>query len=257
MLGVVDTHAHLDEIKDLDRVIAESKSAGLSAIVVVGSELESNKRVLDIGRLYPGFILPALGLHPSSLKETEVDRNLEFIDRHAGDAAAIGEIGLDYHKRVLAGASKDLQKRVLAGLLRIARSHDKPALLHSRYAWRDCLTMVEESQLENVVFHWYTGPSSVLRDIVGHGYYLSATPAIEYHEEHRRAIREAPLERLLLETDSPVTYGRGSGHEFEARPVDVFRSLKGAALAKMIDETTVARVTTENAVALFGLRSQS
>jgi TatD DNase family protein len=76
---------------------------------------------------------------------------------------------------------------------------------------------------------------------------------VEYHEEHRRAVKEAPLERLLLETDSPVTYGRGSDHEFVASPACVRRSLKGAAALKGLSEEEIAVATTENVERLFGI----
>ncbi len=104
-----------------------------------------------------------------------------------------------------------------------------------------------------MVFHWYTGTSSVLRDIIGHGYYISVTPAVEYHEEHRRAVREVSLERMLLETDCPVVYQRGSENEFTSSPADVLRSLKEAARLKGINEAELAEVTTANAAGLFGL----
>ena len=129
----------------------------------------------------------------------------------------------------------------------------KPALIHSRYAWRDALDSVREAQLDKAVFHWYTGTSGVLRDIVGEGYFISATPAVEYHEEHRRAVKEIPLERMLLETDSPVVYRRGSELEYESRPADVLRSLRGAAALKGVSEAQLAEVTTDNALGLFGL----
>jgi len=103
------------------------------------------------------------------------------------------------------------------------------------------------------VFHWYTGTSSVLRDIVSQGYFISATPAVEYHEEHRRAVKEIPLERMLLETDAPVVYGRGREFEYESRPADVVRSLRGAAGLKGMSEAQLAEVTTENAMRFFGL----
>jgi TatD DNase family protein len=106
------------------------------------------------------------------------------------------------------------------------------------------------------MFHWFTGPSSVLRDIVSNGYYLSATPAVEYHEEHRRAIKEASLERLLLETDSPVVYRRGTENEFESAPGDVLRSLTGAAKLKDLSQDIVANATSANAVRLFGLQEK-
>ena len=253
MLRLIDTHAHLDEIENLDEQIAEAKEAGLVAIITVGSDLASNRKVLEIANRHKGFAYSALGWHPWYIKEEEIDPHLEFIRASIDKAVGVGEIGLDYHKRVRAIADKDLQKRVLEELLKIAAEHRKPALIHSRYAWRDAYDAVDRAGVVKAVFHWYTGTSSVLRDIISHRYYISVTPAVEYHEEHRRAVREAPLDRLLLETDSPVTYGRGSAHEFVASPADVRRSLKVAAELKGLSEEEIAAATTENAARLFGI----
>ncbi len=253
MYPLVDTHAHLDEIEDLDRAISEARSAGVVAIVAVGADYASNNKVLDIARAHQGFVYPALGLHPWNLKPAEIERNLGFIEAHLDKAVAIGEIGLDYHKRVRAVAEKDTQKSALRQLLALARRYSKPVSIHSRYAWRDSLDLVQESRLEKAVFHWFTGPSSVLRDIASQGYFISATPAVEYHEEHRRAVKEIPLERLLLETDSPVVYGRGRDFEFEARPAAVLKALKGAAGLRDVSEKQIAEATTENAFRLFNI----
>ena len=251
MTSLIDTHAHLDEIKGLEQTLTEAKSAGIIAIIAVGSDYESNQEVLQLSQLHKDFIYPALGLHPWNLKGSEIDRNLEFIAANIEQAVAVGEVGLDYHKKVREIADKDLQKQVLKEILKIAKTHHKPALIHSRYAWRDSLSVVEEAGLEKAVFHWYTGPSSVLRDIINQGYFISVTPAVEYHEEHRRAVKETPLERLLLETDSPVVYGRGREFEYESKPADVLRALKGAAGLKGLSEAQIAAVTTENALRLF------
>ncbi|OGO24484.1 MAG: hypothetical protein A2144_01865 [Chloroflexi bacterium RBG_16_50_9] len=253
MCLLVDTHAHLEQIDNLEKVLAEARQANVVAIVAVGSDYESNKQVLQIAELYKGFIYPALGWHPWFIKEAEIDLNLQFIESNIDKAVAIGEIGLDYHKQVRARAEKGLQKRVLEAVLDLAREHGKPALIHSRYAWRDALDIVTASQVAGAVFHWYTGTSGVLKDIVGRGYYVSATPAVEYHEEHRRAVREVPLERMLLETDSPVVYQRGSELEYESRPSDVRRSLVGAAGLKGLSEVRMAAATTENAFKFFGI----
>jgi TatD DNase family protein len=251
MFPIIDTHAHLDEIENLDTVLAQAKKAGLTAIIAVGQDIASNVKTLEIAGRYPGFVYPALGLHPWKIREAEIDANLVFIKDNISKAAAIGEVGLDYHKRVRANADKDLQKRALGGLLKIAREYDKPALIHSRYAWRDAYDMVKGAGIKKAVFHWYTGTSSVLRDIIESGYYISVTPAVEYHEEHRRAVKETPISQLLLETDSPVTYGRGREGEFTATPADAVRSLKGAAELKGINEQAFAKATTENAGRLF------
>jgi TatD DNase family protein len=250
MYQIIDTHAHLDEIENLTSAIAQAKAAGVVAVIAVAS----NSKTLEIAASYPGFVYPALGYHPWSIVETELDVNLEFIKTNIDKAVAVGEVGLDYQKRVRAVVDKELQKRVLTEGLKIAKEHDKPALIHSRYAWRDALDIVKGAGITRAVFHWYTGTSSVLRDIIDSGYYVSVTPAVEYHEEHRRAVKETPLEQLLLETDSPVTYARGREGEFKATPADAARSLKGAAVLRGLSEQELAKATTENARRLFGIR---
>ena len=216
MYQLIDTHAHLDEIQNLEQTINEARVANVTAIIAVGSDYESNQRVLNIANKYTGYVYPALGLHPQNLESADLELNLEFIRAHITEIVGIGEIGLDYHKRVRARASKDRQAVVFRVLLNLARIFNKPALIHSRYAWRDAFDLVVEAQVEKAVFHWYTGTSSVLRDIISHGYYLSATPAVEYHEEHQRAVKESPLDRLLLETDCPVVYRWGTDYEYES-----------------------------------------
>jgi TatD DNase family protein len=251
---LIDTHAHLDELKNLDSVLDEAKEAGIIAIVAVGSNYQSNIKTLEISQKHRRFVYPALGLHPwelGNLETTEIDDNLEFIEKNIASAVAVGEIGLDYDKRVVKVASKELQKEVLDRLLNIAKKYAKPAIIHSRYAWKDALQLIQDVGMDKAVFHWFTGFSSVLKGIIDGGYFVSATPAAEYHEEHRRAIKDAPLPRLLLETDCPVTYGRAA--RYESRPTDVLRSLGAVSQLKGIAEATIAEQTTRNAVSFFSL----
>jgi len=251
---LIDTHAHLEELKNLDFMLEEAKKAGVIAIVAVGSNHQSNIETLEISQKHRGFVHPALGLHPwelANLGASEIDDTLLFIEQNIASAVAVGEIGLDYDKRVVKAASKEFQKEVLSRLLDIARKYAKPAIVHSRYAWKDALQIILDADIDKAVFHWFTGFSSVLHDIIDLGYFVSATPAAEYHEEHRRAVREARLERLLLETDCPVTYGREA--RYESKPADVLRGLKAVSQLKEIDEATIAEQTTRNAINFFSL----
>jgi TatD DNase family protein len=253
---LIDTHAHLDEIEDLDKAIGEAKQTGLVAIIAVGQDYESNIKVLEMSEKYKGFVYPALGLHPWSLgaaDASKIELNLRFIEENIAKAVAVGEVGLDYDKRVTASAGKERQKEYFRAVLGLARKYDKPLSVHSRYSWKDSFELVKEYSIKRAVFHWYTGFSGVLREIINEGCFISATPAGEYHDEHRRAIREAPLENLLLETDCPVTYGREV--KYQSRPADIVRSLKAAAQIKGVSEDSVADKTTENALRLFGLSS--
>jgi TatD DNase family protein len=252
MLRLIDTHAHLDEIEDLHVALKDASDVGVVAIVAVGTGYESNQRVLEISQQYENLVYPALGLHPwqlAHMEPPEVERTLHQIEDNIGDAIAIGEVGLDYDKRVKAHASKDRQQAVLGGLVGLAKKYHKPSIIHSRYSWRDALILAIEAGVKKAVFHWYTGPSSVLRDIIVQGYFVSATPASEYHAEHCRAVREAPLLNLLLETDAPVEYGREL--KYTSLPKDVQRSLRAASGIKGVEEAVLAEQTTQNALRFF------
>ena len=245
---LVDSHAHLEELGDLGSAIERAKQSGVVAIVAVGSDYESNHQVLEIAGKYQGFVHPALGLHPGRLNEDllSLERHLQFIEDNLSVAVAVGEVGLDYHKRVVGAAGKDLQQKVLGTILALAKRCGKPAIIHSRYAWRDSFELTKKASLEKAIFHWYTGPTNVLREILEQGYFVSATLAVEYHAEHRRAVKEVPLENLLLETDCPVVY---QGHQ--AEPADVSRALQATAEMKGLSPDLVAEKTTENALRLF------
>jgi TatD DNase family protein len=251
---LVDTHAHLDELQNLDLALEEARRAGIIAIVAVGSNRQSNVRTLAISERHGDLVYPALGLHPwdlGDLEDADIGDSLQFIERNIDRAVAVGEIGLDYDRRVLKRASKELQQDVLRRLLNIAMKYGKPAIIHSRYAWKDALREVRDAGISKAVFHWFTGFSSVLTDIADCSYFVSATPATEYHEEHRRAVREVPLGRLLLETDSPVTYGRTA--RYESRPADVLRSLQAVWQLRGVTEAAIAGQTTRNAINFFSL----
>ena len=255
MPGTIDTHAHLDEIEDLESVLQKAREAGLEAIIAVGSDDKSNQKVMAICQKHLHFVYPALGLHPWGLGDvdsTQINHTLKYIEGKVADIVAIGEIGLDYDKRIIKRASKDFQKDILKRLLILAKSHNKPIAIHSRYAWKDCFDLVNSADIKKAVFHWFTGFSSVLREILDAGYFISCTPAVEYHEEHRRAIKETPLEQLLLETDSPVVYGRET--RYRAQPADVLRSLRTVASLKGASESEIAQQTTYNARQLFEIK---
>ena len=249
----IDTHAHLDEVEHPDQAIEVAREAGLLAIVAVGMGYESNHKTLELAAKHRGFIFPALGLHPGEISKElpNLEKSLGFIEDNLHSAIAVGEVGLDYDKRVRALADKDTQQSVLRDLLAIAKKHNLPVSLHNRYAWKDSLEMVVKAGLPSVVFHWFTGSSSALDALVAAGYHISATPAAEYHQEHRRAIKEAPLSSLLLETDCPVEYGRES--RFRSAPEHIFKSLEAVPEVRGLDQVAVAEQTTGNAIGFFGL----
>jgi TatD DNase family protein len=108
--------------------------------------------------------------------------------------------------------------------------------------------MVKDAGIEKGVFHWYSGPLEILEKIIDHGYYVSATPALAYSPPHQAAMRTAPLDRILVETDSPVEYqGRIS------EPADLVITLEELSRLKGMDQGEVRKITTANANRFFGI----
>jgi len=250
MHKVIDTHCHLDEVDDVEAVIEKSQNAGVVAIVACGLDYASNNVVLELAQKYKSYVYAAIGVYPWTIPDTlsTLDREVQFVEDNIASAVCVGEVGLDYKKDLVKQAGKEQQKEVFAAMIEIAVRHEVPLSIHSRYAWRDCLNLVQDADATKAVFHWYTGPSSVLRGIVEKGYYISACLATEYHYEHKRAVKETPLDRLLLETDTPVYY---QGHR--AMPADTVRALAAVCELKELGLAEVADSTTANAKALFNI----
>ena len=242
---LVDGHAHLEELEDLSESLREARAAGVHGIIAVGMNIESNKEIFQIAEANRGYIYPAIGYHPWEIKEGEVQANLSFIRNHVEKCVALGEVGLDYKIKV----KKELQWRVFGELLDIALESDKPVIIHCRYSHRRALEMARERKIMRAVFHWFSGPLPLLDEILETGYFISATPALAYSPPHQAAIKQAPIERILLETDTPVSYqGR------ESRPKDVRVTLKEVSRLKGLDPSVVSEQTSENATRLFGIR---
>lgn len=253
MMELIDTHSHLEEIQDLHESIERAEKSGVSAIIAVGMNYESNQRTLKISGTYGHMVVyPALGIHPWNLDISQRESNLNLIVENIREIVAIGEIGLDYWlKETRKDHSKrELQKEVFKDLLDLSKHHRKPAIIHCRGAWEDAMDLVRQAEIKKAVFHWYSGPMEILEKILDYGYHISATPAAEYSEKHQAAIIRTPLERLLLETDSPVEY-QGKRSE----PSHVLKTLEAVARIKDISREQVAKVTTKNAIEFFNLES--
>ena len=243
-MQLIDTHAHLDEIMDIGGALGRAKDAGIRAVIALGSNLNSNKRVMELSGRYPGYVFPALGLHPWRLETDDTEANFSLIERELPGCLALGEVGLDFAIKT----PKDRQTEVLRRLLEIATREKKPILLHARRAWAEALDLLGALGVEKAVFHWYSGPADVLQEILGKGYFISATPAAAYSEKHRQAIQKTPLDQLLLETDCPEVY-RGVPSE----PRDLLTVLSSVSGLYGKEEEEIAVQTFLNAQGFFKL----
>lgn len=256
-MQIIDTHAHLDQLENLEQALEHAVQAGVEAIVAVSMDLNSCRKNLEIKRKTrrPKIIL-GMGMHPSEADRTQVGACLELIRQHAGEVAAVGEIGLDFwYKWVRKDqAKKDEQREVFRAFLEAAKELDLPAVIHSRGVWRECLETAKNVGVRKAVFHWYSGPVDVLNDILKQGYYVSTTPSLAYSPPSREAILNAPIEQTLIETDAPVYYKNEATQEgFQAGPKDVLRTLKAYCALKHFEEDKAAAIFNQNARIFFGI----
>ena len=241
---MIDTHAHLNEIEDIHWAILKARDVGIKGIVAVGMDLLSNQETLDLARKFPEMVHPAIGYHPWSLSQETMEENLRFIDKNLAKCIALGEVGIDYKTRV----KKPLQWEIFSKLLSIALHHKRPVIVHSRFSHQRSHRMVKDAGIKNAVFHWYSGPLETLEKIIDDGFYVSATPALAYSLPHQEAMKTAPLERILVETDCPVEYqGKIS------QPADLVITLKELSRVKTIPLEDVRLITSNNAKLFFGI----
>jgi TatD DNase family protein len=244
---VIDTHAHLDALDDADAAVERARAAGVTRIVSVGTDPESWRRTLAIASRHDG-IYAALGLHPHEAGDEEA---VEALRDALADprAVAVGETGLDYYRD---HAPRDTQRRAFAAQLELAAELRKPAIIHTRAADADTVSMLASFDGTAVMHCFSSAP--LLEPALEHGWYVSFAGNVTYKNAYdlRAAARAVPAERLLAETDSPYLPPqpkRGKPNE----PAYVVHTVAVLAEARGEDADELAVQIDANASECFGL----
>lgn len=248
MRRLIDSHVHMESFEDAESIIEQSKDSSVDAIICVGGTTESSIFAKNLADRHPGYIYPALGVHPSEVLKEDIDASIEFLRGNLDGCVAVGEIGLDYAYSFAKPQDVRLKMReIYKRFLRVASEFNLPVSVHSRSAYKDSLDLAVEAGVAGV-FHWYDGPIHTLKEILDAGFYVSATPSIEYSKGARTVMEEAPIERILVETDSPVFLRK---HDRRSTPVDVKLVVDALAEIKEMEPSEVSAITAGNTENLF------
>ena len=251
----IDTHAHLcDEKFDEDRVevIARAAEAGVAQIISMGDTMAASAQVIADAEQYPA-LYAAVGVHPeSACVLTDAERAQLLAWANHPKVVAIGEIGLDYYWE------KDpqvraVQREMFVTQLDIARAAGLPVCIHDREAHGDTLAILQaEGRDLTGVLHCYSGSLEMARALWKMGYYIGIDGPLTFKNAAKLPdiVREAPRERLLIETDSPYLAPvprRGKRNE------PAYVAFVAAKIAELREESVeeVAAYTTENARRLY------
>lgn len=260
-MELIDSHAHIDFPQfDDDRaaMLERARAAGVTTLLAVGTGPGPEK--LDAALPYAeenDWIYTSVGIHPHEAKEAAAEhfKRLAELAQHP-KVIAWGEIGLDYHYDF---SPRDAQERVFREQLALAGAAKLPVIIHCREAWPDCIAILEKDWRGTGlggIFHCFSGTTEEARRGLEMGFYISFAANITYPKAQnlRDSAKALPLNRLLIETDSPYLAPqamRGKRNE-PAHVAEVARTL---ASVRDLRVEEAAATTAENFRHLFGLEA--
>lgn len=255
-LRLMDSHCHLqdeDFAQDREAVYQRTLHEGVG-MIIPGYTMDSSKAAIDFVAERPGT-WALVGIHPHDAKTRgphDLDQLRLWVDT-VPKVVGVGEIGLDYHYN---NSPQDVQKTVFTEQLALARDSGVPAAVHTREAEEDTWAIIRDVGHKRGVIHCFTGTAEFAARMVEFGWYISFSGAITFKNAHdlRRVAQIVPLERMLIETDSPYLSPvpwRGQRNE----PLRVIRVAEVIAAQKNCLTQQVFDATMSNTVKLFSVGS--
>lgn len=249
-----DSHAHIDDNRfDSDRLetIERARENGVTGIINIGADMASSARSVALAQAHEG-IYAAVGIHPHDAKaavKADYDRMAEWVEQEK-KVVAIGEIGLDYYYDL---SPREVQQEVFIRHIDLARQLRKPIIIHDRDAHGDVMNIVKKEAKGIIgVFHCYSGSLEMAKEVLKLGFYVSFAGPVTFAKSTKlKEIAAAvPLERLLVETDSPyLTPHPHRGRRNE--PAHVRLVAEEVARLRGLSLEAVAEATTQNVKQLF------
>jgi TatD DNase family protein len=251
-----DSHCHLYMPQfDADRpeVLVRMQEKDMGA-VVIGVDYASSVAALDLAKQHD-FLWSSVGLHPNDNPTEEFD--MEKFEALARDpkVVAIGECGLDYYRQEPSAEEKLRQRIRFEAHIALAAKVNKVLIIHCRDAHDDCSGILQNSRIVSkvpVVIHFFTGTAELAQKYLDLGCYLSFPGPVTYTDMYDEAILVTPIERMLIETDSPYAApvpNRGKRNE----PMLVADVAAKVALLKGVSAGEMAVQTARNASSVFSL----
>jgi len=210
MCIVIDSHIHIDQYSEteLQRILERMKADQIERLIAVATNIESARKIQHLSTTYK-VIEPAYGFHPEQAfpQENELDELFSFIEAHANEMVAIGEVGLPYYGRLNGDIDERDQGRyveLLKQWITLAKRYDKPLNLHAIY--EDAATVchyLERYSVKRAHFHWFKGDELIIDRLIANEYYVSITPDLLYKERTQQLVKRYPLEFMMVETDGP------------------------------------------------------
>jgi TatD DNase family protein len=250
---MIDIHCHLEFMENPEEVLKEAKGK-MTAIITSVADPKNAKKILSLREKYKDFLFVSLGFHPECLmdyKDEEIKKYIEFIKEKKNEICAIGEVGLDYSQECQ-GIDKERMKKVFILFIDLAKELNLPLVIHARDAFNDALEILKEKNAKDVVLHCFSGSEGNLKEVIKNGYFISFATNVCYTKKHPRLAEKTPIEKMLLETDSPWLDPENP-RGMENKPWKISFSAKVISKIKGIPERKVLEIITKNTKEFFKL----
>ena len=252
-----DSHAHYNDEKfeiDRDKLLKEIYEESITKIVTVGYDVESSKKALEIANKYE-FIYSTCGISQNDVQNVDIDNELSTLTELLPNKkiVAVGEIGLDYYWNK---ENKEIQKEYFIKQIELANKYNLPITIHCRDAINDTIEILKNNVVNKKgIFHCCMQNEFLIREALNLGYYISfAGPITFKNAKHAdEVIKIVPLEKLLIETDSPYLSPEPKrGTRNDSRNVKLVA--EKIATVKQISIEQVAKQTYDNALRIYGIK---
>ena len=230
-------------------VVETARSEGIEHLICVGIDPRSSRASMDLAREFE-IVASTAGLHPHEASDLDAAARAELAEMASDPlVVGIGETGLDFYRRL---SPQEDQEGALRFHSALSRETDKPMVVHIRDAWERTLEVLAEEDPPRVVIHCFSGDVELAAECVARGYHLSFAGPVTYpkNDALRAAAASVPLDRILVETDSPYLSPqnvRGTPNT----PANVLRVVERIAEVRELDVETVRAATLENARTAF------
>lgn len=241
---MIDTHAHLFKEYYTDEEKMNIINSFNGYIIVSGTDDSTNREVLNLKHKN---VFITLGIHPEAVLEYKKS-DLNFIETNINKIVGIGEIGLDYHYEK---ETRDKQICLFKTQLDLAKKYNKAVVIHSRDAINDTINILKNYKDVRKVFHCYSGSIESANELIKLDTYFGIGGVLTFKNNKLvDVVKKLPLERIVLETDSPfLSPFRGQKNE----PKNICLVAQQIAQIKGISYEEVLNITTRNAIRLFDL----
>jgi len=250
-MELIDTHSHIyyDKYTDIDQVLDRARENNISKIICVGVDIESSNKSINLAEKY-NMVYATAGYHPHESKDTDIYylKELEDLLSHK-KVVALGEIGLDFFYK---HSDKNIQIKVFKEQLELAKSLDIPCVIHNRESDTELIECIENTKNNNGVIHCFASNTKLANKLINLNFYLSFTGLITFFSELKKVVKDVPLEKIMVETDSPYLAPiphRGKRNE----PYMVKYVAEEIAKIKNISFNDVANQTSKTAKDFFGI----